>query len=140
MAKRKGGEDESDLRADLIGINRYNGSPERSLIAAIVMKAVSDCCAADYSERGKRGDESPSYAMNIRMDAFDYLMTNRCAEHMSWIDLDPESFRKSLISVMFSSKANRDISDKNKRVFRAGYTMYQRMKEAGMLDQFKALG
>jgi hypothetical protein len=114
--------------------------PERSLLAAVVLLAVNDACAAPPKPANKK--DTPA-GLRMHRDAFTamrFLFDTTQAgleEYSMWLDFDAGHFRKKLQETMINNGPQNlnGFEPMQRRNFRYNYGMWLRTKD--LSDMFE---
>jgi len=95
--------------------------PEQRLLAAIIAKAVTDCC--DRPTNSKKG----ARITGVALDALRFLFKDNeaCRSYCSMLDMNLPSFRTHLVSTMHGTTGAAHITERSKRCFRINYARFR---------------
>jgi len=101
-------------------LTHNNVVPEKRLLAAIIAKAITDCC-----ERPVGGKKDPKLSTEAH-GAMRFLFIDNfmCQLYFELLDIDLPSFRTHLVATMHIDKETKQISGKQRRAFRSNYARF----------------
>jgi hypothetical protein len=113
--------------------------PERSLLASVVMLAVTDACLSP-PKRDKKKDQPAGLRMaRESFTAMRFLFDTSVSglkEYSLWLDFDADNFRRHLQNTMADNSPHKinGFEPMQRRNFRYNYNMWRKASAAGLLD------
>jgi hypothetical protein len=113
--------------------------PERSLLASVVLLAITDACQAPPKSETRRGASAGLRMATESFTAMRFLFDTAVSglkEYSLWLDFDADNFRTHLQKTMADNGPHRinGFEPIQRRNFRYNYNMWFRVTTTGLLD------